>query len=122
MLILNTNLNNSVNLPSTKIWSSKFLHKFILTNLSISKLFKKIRSRKKRKKMKTQTKNKIKYNTVKRKTTISKMNNKNTRNKTRMESTFRKRNTLKRTKKNMIRIKKFRMNKLLEKKEMKNKN
>lgn len=122
MQILNTNLNNLVNLPSTKIWSSKFLHKFILTNLSISKLFKKIKLRKKKKKMKTQIKNKIKYNTVKRKTTISKMNNKSSRNKMRMESTTRKGSTLKRTKMNMNKINKFRMIKLLEKKEMKNKN
>ena len=120
MQILNINLNNLVNLPSTKIWSSKFLHKFILTNLSISKLFQKVRSRKK--KMKTQAKNKIKYNTVKRNTMISKMNNKSTRNKTRMENTTRNGSTLKRTKMNMTKINKFRMIKLLEKKEMKNKN
>lgn len=122
MQILNINLNNLVNLPSTKIWSSKFLHKFILTNLTINKLFKKIRSRKKKKKMKTQTKNKIKYNMVKRKTMISKMNNKSTRNKTKMENTTRSGSTLKRTKMNMTKINKFRMIKLLEKKEMKNKN
>jgi len=122
MQILNINHNNLVNLPSTKIWASKFLHKFILTNLSISKLFQKVRSRKKKKKMKTQAKNKIKYNMVKRNTMISKMNNKSTRNKTRMENTTRNGSTLKRTKMNMTKINKFRMIKLLEKKEMKNKN
>jgi hypothetical protein len=127
MQTLNTNPNNLVNLLSTKIWSSKFHHKFIQTNSSISKLFKKIRSRKKKKmkmKLKTKTKTKkiIKFNTVRRKTTISKRNNKSTRIKTRMVSTSRKENILKRTRMNMIRIKKCRMNKLLEKKGMKSKN
>ena len=41
--ILNINRNNSANLPTTKTWFNKFLHKFTRTNLSTSKLFKKIK-------------------------------------------------------------------------------
>ncbi len=105
-LFLNTNLNNLANLPTARTWFSKYRLKFIQTNSSTSRLSKKIKSRKK--KMKTQITNKT---NIGRTTTISKKINKSMRNKMRKVSTTKKASTLKKTKMNMHKIRRFKMNK-----------